>query len=152
MGLPIQEELKQSKPFPSLKQEVIVNLHRTSAVLGYRFELAIKPFGITLTQYNVLRILRGAGKPGMLQHQVRERMITRVPDVPRLMKRLEESGLIRQSRDEVDRRAVLALITKPGLDLLAKIDRLLDRLDKEIMNDLSEPQLRKLNDLLNMAR
>lgn len=152
MGLPIQEELKQNKPFPSLRQEVLVNISRTAAVLGYQFEITLKPYGITPTQFNVLRILRGAGKTGLFQHQIRERLVARVPDVPRLMKRMEQTGLISQSRDEVDRRAVLASISKTGLDLLLKIDRRIERMDKELLTSLNESQLKKLNELLNLAR
>lgn len=152
MGLPIQEELKQTKPFPTLKQEVLVNLSRTAAVLEYQFELSLKPYGITPTQFNVLRILRGAGKSGLFQHQIRERLVARVPDVPRLLKRMEQSGLIHQCRDENDRRAVLATITKPGLELLSRLDRQLERMDREVFNELNEAQLRKLNELLTLAR
>ncbi len=152
MGLPIQEELKQNKPFPTLKQEVLVNLFRTSAVLSHQFEMALKPYHITMTQFNVLRMLRGAGKSGLFQHQIRERMVARVPDVPRLLKRMEETGHISQNRDDNDRRAVLARITSKGLGVLSRIDRTMDRILEEFFISLSQPQLVKLNKLLNLVR
>ena len=152
MGLPIQEELKQSKPFPTLKQEVLVNLFRTSAELSHQFEMALKPYEITQTQFNVLRILRGAGKSGLYQHQIRERMVARVPDVPRLMKRMEETGYIKQERDENDRRAVLAVIARMGMNTLSRIDRAMGGINKKFLVNLSESELRQLNDLLTMAR
>ena len=102
----LKEEIKQTKPFSSDAEEVFLNLQRTSAVLGREFETLLKPLGLTSTQYNVLRILRGAGSGGLLCRQIGERMITQDPDITRLLDRMEKRGLITRSRDSRDRRAI----------------------------------------------
>src|SRR5690242_20838864 len=98
----LQNEIKQTKPFASLEQEAMLNIERTAALLGHQLEQALKAFGVTPTQYNVLRILRGAGEHGLCRHEVRDRLIAQVPDVTRLLDRLEEMKLIERERDSVD--------------------------------------------------
>ena len=116
----LRAEIKQQKPFDSLEQEVHLNLERTTAVLSHAFAEALKPFDVTPTQYNVLRILRGAGPAGLCRNDVRDRMVSQVPDVTRLMDRLEESGLIERERSATDRRQVASRITAKGLDVLER--------------------------------
>jgi DNA-binding MarR family transcriptional regulator len=152
MGQDIYQEIRQSKPFDSLEQEVYVNLMRTAAVLSHRFGTHLKPFSLTSTQFNVLRILRGAGRAGLPQTDIRERLISQVPDIPRLLRRLELLGYIRQERSTVDRRHVSAFITPHGRTALTKVDRILHQAHKELLSHMKTSQLRQLNDLLNIAR
>ena len=101
-GRTLQEELKQSKPFHSLEEEAFLNIARTHAVLEHALAQALKPFDITPTQYNVLRILRGAGADGLCRNEVGERLVRRVPDVTRLLDRMEEMGLVGRVRGGED--------------------------------------------------
>ena len=116
-------ELKQTKPFPRPGQEALVSILRTAAVLEYEINEALKPFDLTSTQYNVLRILRGAEPDGLCGREVGERLITPLPDVPRLLDRMTEAGLIGRKRDPADRRHVTARITQRGLRLLDEVRR-----------------------------
>ena len=118
----LQAEIKQTKPFSSLEQEAILGLLRTAAIVEHMAEEALRPFGLTATQFNVLRILRGAGQEGLCGREIGERMINRVPDVPRLLDRLEKAELITRVRDRNDRRHVTARITATGRQLLGQID------------------------------
>src|SRR4028118_2217200 len=92
MATRLQDEIKQSRPFDSLEQEARLGIERTAALLGHAFGEALKPHGITPTQYNVLRILRGAGEKGLCRNEVRERMVAQVPDATRLLDRMEAAG------------------------------------------------------------
>jgi DNA-binding MarR family transcriptional regulator len=120
---PLQEELKQIKPFVSLEEEVHVAVMRTAAVVERQLAQALKPFGLTLTQYNVLRILRGAGDEGLCRNEVGQRLIREVPDVTRLLDRMKRQKLIRRHRSASDRRMVRTEITPKGLEILAQLDQ-----------------------------
>jgi DNA-binding MarR family transcriptional regulator len=148
----LRAEIKQHKPFSSVEQEALLNIERTAAVLGHAFADALKPYGITATQYNVLRILRGAGKAGLCRNEVRDRLISQVPDVTRLLDRLEESGLIMRERSTEDRRLVATRITSAGLALLRSMDAPVLALHKRHLGHLSQKQLRTLTELLALAR
>ncbi len=102
----LTDEIKQTKPFTSRNEEVWVNLSRTTAIVGHEVEQRLRPYGLSPTQYNVLRILRGAGADGLVQHEVGSRLVAQVPDVPRILSRLEKAGLIRRVRGTEDRRVV----------------------------------------------
>jgi DNA-binding MarR family transcriptional regulator len=117
----LQAEIKQSKPFASREHEAILGLLRTAAIVDHATDEALRPFGLTGTQFNVLRILRGAGQDGLCGREIGERMITKVPDVPRLLDRLEKAKLITRERDRDDRRHVTARITTKGTELLDTI-------------------------------
>ena len=145
-------EIKQNKPFSSLEQEAHLNLERTTAVLGHAFAEALKRFDITPTQYNVLRILRGAGVAGLCRNEVRDRMIAQVPDVTRLLDRLEDSGLIARERQTTDRRQVLTVITEKGLNLLAELDEPVAAMHKRALGHMTSEQLHQLTELLAIAR
>lgn len=148
----LKQEIKQQAPFASLEEEAFLNLLRTSSQLEHGLAEAMKAHGLTLTQYNVLRILRGAGEDGLCRNEVQERMLTPVPDVTRLLDRLEEAGFVGRARDPDDRRFVIARITEVGLDLLGRLDEpVVDQLDQRL-GHLSEAELRKLIDLLEEAR
>src|SRR5687768_15750714 len=118
----LRDELKQRKPFTSLEEEASLSVVRTSAMLIDTFERMLKPHGITGTQYNVLRILRGAGPDGLCRNDLRDRMITRMPDVTRLLDRMEESGFIDRARETSDRRMVMTRITAKGRRLLDELE------------------------------
>jgi DNA-binding MarR family transcriptional regulator len=147
----LQSEIKQSKPFASLAHEAILGLLRTAAVVDHATEEALRPFGVTGTQFNVLRILRGAGPNGLCGREVGERMITRVPDVPRLLERLEKAGLISRERDPNDRRHVTARITERGTELLGEVDKVSMPI-VTWFERLTQDQLRTLIDALDTVR
>src|SRR3712207_9084149 len=108
MASKLRDEIKQARPFRSAEQEAFLNLQRTADVLMARMAEVLKTQGVSPTQYNVLRILRGAGDEGLPCGAVAERMITRDPDITRLLDRLEKQGLIARARDTRDRRVVMA--------------------------------------------
>lgn len=146
----LQAEIKQNKPFASLEHEAILGLLRTAAIVDHANEEALRGFGVTGTQYNVLRILRGAGANGLCGREIGERMITRVPDVPRLLDRLEKAMLISRERDANDRRHVTARITAKGRELLDEIGTVSPVENR--FKQLSRDQLRALIDVLDTIR
>ena len=148
----LQVELKQSRPFPSLTTEAALGLQRTAAIVEHAAQEALRPFGITATQYNVLRILRGAGPSGLCGREVGERMITRVPDVPRLLERMEEAGLITRVRDTEDRRHVIARITDAGLRLLDEATPALEAMEQRFFGHLVPEALQSLIETLDSVR
>jgi DNA-binding MarR family transcriptional regulator len=114
----LQAEIKQTKPFPSPIAEALLSVLRTAAVLEHHFSEVLKPYGITHTQYNVLRILRGAGTTGLCGREVAERLVSKVPDISRLLDRMEEMQLVDRERDPADRRHVTARISSKGVRVL----------------------------------
>jgi DNA-binding MarR family transcriptional regulator len=114
----LQAEIKQTKPFPSRSSEALLSVLRTAAVLEHHLNEALRPCGITALQYNVLRILRGAGPEGWCGREISERLVSKVPDVSRLLDRMESMQLLRRERDATDRRHVTARITPKGLRVL----------------------------------
>ena len=148
----LQDEIKQSRPFRSLHEEAALNIARTAAVLNHGFADALKEYGITATQYNVLRILRGAGASGLCRNEVRDRLIAQVPDVTRLLDRMEDAGLIARERDATDRRQVTTRITAQGLRLLKSLDAPVLELQRAQLGHLSKQQLTSLIELLSIAR
>jgi DNA-binding MarR family transcriptional regulator len=148
----LRDEIKQTRPFTSLQEEAFLNLARTAAVLEHAFAEAMKPYGITATQYNVLRILRGAGNAGLCRNEVRDRLVAQVPDVTRLLDRMEEAGLVERERDASDRRLVTTRITAEGLRLLKSLDRPVLELHRARLGHLSKAQLTSLIELLSLAR
>ena len=147
----LQAEIKQNKPFASLRHEAILSLLRTAAVVDHATDEALRPYGVTSTQFNVLRILRGAGANGLCGREIGERMINRVPDVPRLLERLEKAGFISRERDPNDRRHVTARITTKGEELLSEIDGVSMPIEQRF-KQLTEDQLRTLIDALDIVR
>jgi DNA-binding MarR family transcriptional regulator len=148
----LKDEIKQNRPFVSLEQEAMLNIARTDAVLSYSIIEALKPFDITPTQYNVLRILRGAGHNGLCREDIRERLNAQVPDVTRLLDRLEQSGLVDRARDKTDRRLVNTRITHAGLELLKKLDGPVNSAHEKQLGHLTKTELRTLIDLLAKVR
>jgi len=152
MNRRLQEEIKQTRPFASLEQEAFLNLGRTWAVLDHGMAEALRPHGITPTQYNALRILRGAGSDGLCRNEVIERLIARVPDATRLLSRLEAAGLIVRGRGKTDRRLVTHRITEAGLRLLSELDDVVMAQHRAQFAALDESRLRTLIELLGEVR
>lgn len=148
----LQEEIKQTVPFKRLSSEAILSIVRTAAILDHELNDALRPFGVTSTQYNVLRILKGAGPDGLCGREVGERMIAKVPDVPRLLERMESMGLITRERDPEDRRHVTARIAGKGIDLTKRIMSELDAFETARMGMLSDTEMRALIDGLAQIR
>ncbi len=152
MSKSLQAEIKQSKPFPSPRSEALLGILRTAAVIDHHLGEALKPYKITTTQYNLLRILRGAGKKGLCGREVAERLISRVPDVSRLLDRTEEAKLIRRERDPVDRRQVTARITDKGLALLGRVTPELEAVERQRFGRIDPTVLQGLIAALNDVR
>ena len=149
MTATLRDELKQRKPFTSLEQEAQLSVVRTSAMLVDAFERMLKPYGITATQYNVLRILRGAEPNGLCRNDLRDRMLTRMPDVTRLLDRMEESGHIARARETSDRRMVMTRITAKGRRLLDELEDAVGREHERAFAALNKEQMRSL--IANLA-
>jgi DNA-binding MarR family transcriptional regulator len=130
-------ELRQTKPFATPEEELHLSLIRTTDLLGRACHALLKDSGISPPQYNVLRILRGAGEAGLPCGEIATRMVTRDPDVTRLLDRLEQRGLISRGRGTEDRRVVSTRITVEGLDLLATLDPAMRDLHKKQLGFLS---------------
>ena len=152
MSPTLQEDLRQTRPFTSRQQEAYLSVVRTASTLMDRVEDLLKPYGISGTQYNVLRILRGAGDDGLCRNELRDRMLTRMPDMTRLLYRMEEAGLVTRSRERDDRRMVLTQITARGRELLSQLDRPMNELHRKQLAQLDDEQLRSLIDLLTLVR
>ena len=148
----LRDELKQTKPFVSLRAEAMLNLQRTADELTREFADALKPVDISPSQYNVLRILRGAGENGWTCSEIGERMVTRDPDVTRLVDRLERRDLVQRDRIAKDRRVVNVRITQKGVNMLTDLDPVLARLERELMVRLDDDRLKLLIELLEDAR
>ena len=148
----LQAELKQTKPFGSLEEEALLNIVRTSNLLTDAFEQLFKPHGITGTQYNVLRILRGTAPNGLCRNEVRDRLLSRMPDATRLLDRMEEAGLVSRARDDEDRRLVTTRISDQGQRLLRDLDELVEEEHQRRLGHLSQKQIRKLIKLLTLVR
>jgi DNA-binding MarR family transcriptional regulator len=148
----LKEELKQKKPFASTEQEAFLNLQRTADALMRGLEELLKPAGLTQTQYNVLRILRGAKAAGLLCRELSERMVTRDPDITRLLDRLQRRGLISRLRDRKDRRGITVRITAAGESLVSTLDDPVARLHHRQLSHLGGLKLHRLIDLLEGAR
>jgi DNA-binding MarR family transcriptional regulator len=145
-------EIVQERPFSSVEEEALLNLMRTSDTLHRAFHRKIRKWGITSTQYNVLRILRGAQPRGLTCAAIGGRMITAEPDITRLLGRLKALKLIRQHRERIDRRVVWTQISEAGLDLLKSMDPLIEKLPQEMLGHISPPELAELIRLLELAR
>jgi DNA-binding MarR family transcriptional regulator len=140
----LREELKQTRPFPRRSAEAAVSVMRTAAVLEHELNEVLKPSGLTVTQYNVLRVLRGAGEKGLCGREVGERLISRVPDVSRLLERMEVMGTVRRERDEDDRRHVTARLTESGRRLLEVVTPGLEAVERARFGKLSESALQAM--------
>jgi DNA-binding MarR family transcriptional regulator len=151
-GSRIGTEIRQGRPFPSLSAETAVALMRTTDLVKRAILRVVEPRGITLQQYNVLRILRGAGAEGLPTLEIGERMIEQAPGVTRLVDRLESKGLVRRERRSTDRRQVFCLITTEGLELLEQLDEPVRQADREALAGLDEEAMKDLLVTLDRIR
>jgi len=148
----LAEEIQQKKPFVSVEEEAFLNLARTFEVLQQGVSEALKPYQLTATQYNVLRILRGAGSEGVTCSQAGERMVTHDPDITRLLDRLEARKLVERERSREDRRIVITRITITGRDLLNSLDEPMKALHKRQAGHIGKEKLQQLIDTLESLR
>jgi len=149
---PLQREIRQRRPFPTVAQEGVVSVMRTADLLRRRMAALVEPHGITVQQFNVLRILRGGGPEGLPTLEVGARMVEETPGITRLLDRLESKGLVRRQRCPKDRRQHLCWITKEGLDLLASLDEPVVTHSQEMLNGLSRQEQSELVRLLERVR
>jgi DNA-binding MarR family transcriptional regulator len=153
MAQTIDREIHQTKPFRSLQEQLVLNLMLTTRVVEENWAQYLKRAeGISPSQYNILRILRGARPKAARISEIGDRMVTRDPDVTRLVDRLIKQGLARRERDSDDRRVVLVEITGAGLAMLSRLDGPAGESTEAAMAGLKPPQLRTLDTLLNEVR
>lgn len=152
MSTGLRAEIKQGRPFATLEQEAMLGVERTAAVLARAFAQLLEPYGLTPTQYNVLRILRGAGAAGLCRSEVADRLVTPVPDVTRLLDRLEDAGHVTRARDAEDRRMVTARLATAGRRLVDRLDAVVAGFERDRLGALGERDLRALIALLDRAR
>ncbi len=148
------EAIRQSVPFRSLGQEAAINLMLTHEAVRWQIGdmLASRVEGLTLPQYNALRILRGAGHEGLPTLEIADRMVERTPGITRMLDRLEAKGLVERTRSSDDRRQVLCRLTKAGSSLVRSLDRPVDKNDEELFASLNQRELRELIRLLDKVR
>ena len=148
----LRKEIKQSKPFASLEEEAFLSLQRTADGLMREMAEVLKPARLSPVQYNVLRILRGAGEPGLACREIGDRMIKRDPDITRLLDRLEARGLVTRGRDRADRRVITTRVTAEGLQVLKRLDGATMEFPRRRMGHLGAERLRSLTRLLDLLR
>jgi DNA-binding MarR family transcriptional regulator len=139
---------EQAPSFASPQEEALLNLVRAADHIQRAMHHVFKPAGLTPTQYNVLRILRGARPAGLTCSAIGSRMITAEPDITRLLGRLKAQNLLSQQRDTHDRRVVWTHITEKGLDLLASLDQTVDLAPRELLKELTGAELKELTRVL----
>lgn len=150
--MPITDDLKQTKPFASKREEAAVSLLRTADLARRAIGSVVEPHGITSQQYNVLRILRGAGADGLPTLEIAFRMVEQTPGITRLIDRLEAKGLVARERSSSDRRCVYCRITASGNELLAALDEPVRLAADALFRRVSESQLAGLVALLDQLR
>lgn len=148
----LQDEILQNQPFRSSGQEAILGLLRTTDRVRRRIQEIVEPFGVTLQQYNVLRILRGAGEEGLPTLAIAHRMLEQTPGITRLIDRLEAKGWVARQRQQGDRRLVICRITTSGLEILARLDEPVANADEMLTDILSESECQALIALLDRIR
>ncbi len=148
----LSEELKQTRPFHSLAHEALLSVLRTAAIVQRVTAQVVEPSGITVQQYNVLRILRGAGTDGLPTLAIRDRMIEEAAGITRLLDKLEIASFVVRERSTPDRRQVVCHITPAGLDLLARLDAPMDAMTEATCDTMSDAEKATLVELLGAMR
>jgi DNA-binding MarR family transcriptional regulator len=148
----LKSEIEQNQPFASAEEEAFLNVLRSSDCLQRAFQRRMRGWGVTPTQYNVLRILRGAEPDGLTCAAIGRRMIAADPDITRLLNRLKALKLVRQRRDRHDRRVVWTQISESGLELLLSMDPVVQRAPRELLSHMNPDELAQLSRLLELAR
>ena len=146
------DEIKQAKPFVSVQEELWLNLSRTASAVGHTVEQHLRPYGLSPTQYNVLRILRGAGGNGLCQADIGDRLVAQGPDVPRILDRMEKAGWVKRERGTEDRRVVMASLTERGASVVEEVDEPLVQMMAGMFKGMTAEDIERLNDLLVAAR
>ena len=140
----LQQEIRQTRPFELIEEEAVLNILRTAEVLQQAIADFLKGFELSPVQYNVLRILRGAGTAGATCSQIGERLLTRDPDITRLLDRMEARGLLVRERSRTDRRAVITRVSAAGLALLDRLDEPVRAMNQSKMEKFSRGELAAL--------
>jgi DNA-binding MarR family transcriptional regulator len=148
----LQDEIQQTRPFTSPEQEAHLSIVRTASMLTDGLDQVLRTEGLTTAQYNVLRILRGAPPSGLCRNDVRGRMLTRMPDMTRLLDRMEAAGLVRRTRDDEDRRQVTTQITEAGVQALDRLAAAVASEHARRLGHLDASQLETLIELLASIR
>jgi DNA-binding MarR family transcriptional regulator len=148
----ILTELKQQKPFRSLSQEAVVGLLRTADILRRGYYTVVAERGLSAQQYNVLRILRGAGPHGLPTLEIANRLLEKSPGITRFIDQLEKLHLLERRRNSSDRRQVFCIITKRGLDLINQMDDPVNAWDHGSLAMLTRRQLTDLIRTLDRIR
>jgi len=152
MSTTLKDEIQQTRPFASIEQETYLNIIRTASLLQHEMGEMLRPYDITPTQYNVLRILRGAGEAGLCRNEIRDRLVAQVPDATRLIDRMVETGLVSRERDSKDRRRTTTRITQQGRTVLERIEAPLNEEHTRRLGHLSPQEHRTLTRLLETVR
>lgn len=152
MAPSLKDEIKQTKPFASVEGEAVLSIIRTADKLMYELHQALRPSGLTPAQYNILRILRGAGPDGATCGSICGRLLTQVPDLTRALDRLEKRGLVSRQRCTEDRRVVHVRILKEGLALLDELEQPLEELHRRQLASLKQAEMKTLIGALEKAR
>lgn len=148
----VLSEIRQTKPFRSTAQEATIALLRTASIVNRALARVVEPYGLSLAQYNALRIIRGAGTSGIPTLSIRERMIEEGTTITRLLDKLEDADLIRRERSIPDRRQVFCFATDGGRKLLDSLDPLVNAADEEAVATLSGLELERFIELLDAVR
>ncbi len=148
----LQAELKQTRPFARIEEEAVLNVMRTAEVIERVLSDFLKTFDLSPVQYNVLRILRGAEPAGATCSQIGERLLTRDPDITRLLDRMESRGWIVRERSKEDRRAVITRISETGMQLVNRIDQPIEAMNQVVMGRFTPDDLAALITSLERVR
>jgi DNA-binding MarR family transcriptional regulator len=148
----LRDELKQTRPFTSSAHEAFVSILRTAALVQRHIAQVVELSGVTIQQYNVLRILRGAGDAGLPTLAIRDRMIEEAAGITRLLDKLEGAGLVIRERSTPDRRQVLCHITPSGMHILASLDEPVERAIDSSLSMLDDAEKSSLTELLSAVR
>jgi MarR family transcriptional regulator, organic hydroperoxide resistance regulator len=151
-SIAIQDEIKQTRPFRSSAEEVVVSVLRTAAVMQRNLAQVVEAHGITIQQYNVLRILRGAGDAGLPTLAIRDRMVEEAAGITRLLDKLETAGHVIRERSTPDRRQVLCHITPKGESLITSLDGPMDTANQRAGSNLDDEERAQLVELLGAVR
>lgn len=147
MGEALNKWLKMSKELP-IREEVGLNLRVAVALLDSRFNKTIEAYGITSVQYNVLRILKGVYPEGHARCDIASRMVERASDITRIIDRLERQGLVERDRTNEDRRISITRITDKGIEILNKLNKIVEQEHKVHTKNLTEVECKQLSVLL----
>jgi DNA-binding MarR family transcriptional regulator len=148
----LKREIKQKKPFSGVHEEVVLAAMRTADLLQLPMNEVLRAAGLTQSQYNVLRILRGAADDGLPCGEISERMVRRDPDLTRLLDRLEARALVTRARGTADRRVVRALISENGKKLLDELDHPVDQSLRQALAHVPASRLKQLLEILDEIR